>query len=387
MLYDLASIEKKSSKLYESGDFFVSFMKEVNLFPFTLSIKKPTQKSVLENLANISNEVKKLQSCAFSLEYKKFEFKSIGSQRLPISLSFQTPEQYLSFIGKTEEFSAFKGAYIKAMKSFEELKELFLLKPKLLVQNIDVLDEILAVCKFLQANPHPNLYVRELSISGVDTKFIQKNRAVIDMFLKSILDTSTYSSEIQKLSENGFEKKYGFKFEEPLVRFRILDEKLYLQGMSDITLPISEFKRLKMACDTVYIVENKITTLSFPKRVNSIVIFGKGYGVGILKDVAWLRSKNIFYWGDIDMDGFAILSQARSYFSQVKSLMMDSKTAETFKELAISSEDKSFKNLSFLNDEENLLYERLYNDFYRENYRLEQEKIPFEYVLQECFPY
>lgn len=381
MIYDVKEIEKKALKLYSSGEIFISFMQNKSLFPHTIKLKKPTQKILLDNLGNILGEMNKLKNLGLSLEYKEFDFKRMGLQNLPVSLIFMSEEEFLKYLKKSVEFELYKMAYTKSVKMFESLRELFLDKPNLLLQNLVILDELLEVCSFLQKNPKPNLYIRELSIRGIDTKFIQKNRAVIDMFLQTILDDNSYDKSLERLSENGFEKKYGFKFEEPLIRFRILDKSLYICGLSDMSLPLSEFKKLQIESKNIFIVENKITTLSFPNIPSSIVIFGKGYGVSILKNVSWMGDKNIFYWGDIDMDGFAILSQVKGYFPKTKSLMMNREVLETFKGMAISSTQKSYKNLEFLNDEERLLYERLHKDFYKENFRLEQEKIPFEYII------
>jgi len=129
-------------------------------------------------------------------------------------------------------------------------------------------------------------------------------------------------------------------------------------------------------------VENEITALSFPAIKNAIVIFAKGYGVGVFKDVKWLNDKEIYYWGDIDMDGFAILSQARGYFPQIQSLFMDINTLEEFIDLGVKSSNKSYKKLLHLTEDEELLYERLFSDYYGENFRLEQERLP---VLSRIF--
>jgi hypothetical protein len=211
---------------------------------------------------------------------------------------------------------------------------------------------------------------------GVDTKFVEKNKKEIDLFLMSVLDDDLYDKAIVKLSNNGFEKKYGLKYKLPLVRFRILDSDLYLYGLSDISTNIDEFKNLSFTCKKVYMIENEITALSFPNIKDAIVIFAKGYGVGLFKDVKWLEDKEIYYWGDIDMDGFAILSQARGYFPQIKSIFMNIKTVEEFKELGVQSSDKVYKKLDNLAKEEALLYERLFSDYYGKNFRLEQERLP-----------
>ena len=383
MLYEISSIHSKAVRLYENGEIFRSYIEEEEIFPYTITLKKPTQKEVRLNLATLVDEVRALERLHLVLEYREFDFKSIGQQRLPVCVVFERREDFLRFIKKEEEFRGFSQAYEKAVDRFANLRELFLTKPKILLQGMAIIDSLLDVVDFFVHHPCPNIYVRELSIEGVDTKFIQKNRALLDVFLSVILNKESYNSSITKLSENGFERKYGLKYELPLVRFRILDEKLYINSLSDISLTTEEFKRLDIECERVYIVENKITMLSFPPLANSIVVFGNGYGVGRVKSAEWMRGKEIYYWGDIDMDGFAILSQARGYFPQIQSLFMDTKTLERFLDLAVASQDKSYRELKRLTEEEFLLYERLFQDYYDKNVRLEQERIPFSYIIKE----
>ncbi len=383
MLYDVESVRKKALRLYESGEVFRGFMEGKLLFPFVIKLKTPTQKAFRESMATLDREIKVLESLHLHLNYHEFDFKSIGKQNLPVSLEIVSQEVLLKFLNKEREFSEFVRAYEVAISAFSKLKTLFVSKPNLLLQNREVIEEVLAICKFFLENPQPNIYIRELSIEGVDTKFIQKNRAVVDSFLATILKEGDYDAKITKLSENGFEKKYGLKYELPLVRFRILDESLYIHGLSDLSLTTEEFSSLNLACEYIFIVENKITMLSFMNIKNTIVIFGNGYGAGRIKNAEWLRGKNIYYWGDIDMDGFAILSQVRGYFPQTKSLLMDSATIEQFKDLAVKSSERNEKKLKHLSEAERVVYERLISDYYGENFRLEQERIPFSYVQEE----
>jgi hypothetical protein len=193
--------------------------------------------------------------------------------------------------------------------------------------------------------------------------------------LSNILQTIPLAT----IGDHSFELKYQLKYSLPQVRFRILDEDLYICGLSDITLCIDEFEKLQIDCQKVYIVENKITTLSFPAIKNSIVIFGSGYSVGVLKKTQWLQNKEIFYWGDIDIDGFAILSQVRGYFPHTKSICMDEDTIKSFKQKAIKNRSNKYPILDNLDDNESIVYERLINDFYGKDFRLEQEMIPLEY--------
>ena len=90
----------------------------------------------------------------------------------------------------------------------------------------------------------------------------------------------------------------------------------------------------------------------------------------------WLKEANIFYWGDLDAHGFQILSEFRTNYKHVRSFLMDRKTFDTFFEGDIGGKTNVEKDLC-LTPLENEMYQYLKTN----NFQLEQEKIPFEYML------
>lgn len=131
-----------------------------------------------------------------------------------------------------------------------------------------------------------------------------------------------------------------------------------------------ELREYPFAVDSVLVTENMMNFLTLPRLVRTIAIWsGGGFNVSYLRDIAWLKSKQFFYWGDIDAQGFQILSQCRGYFPNTVSVMMERETLESFpsgsgtlaRELALTN----------LTEEELLTYKKVVMD----NLRLEQEKI------------
>jgi hypothetical protein len=161
----------------------------------------------------------------------------------------------------------------------------------------------------------------------VHTKFIENNTGIIRELLDIII------AEYVNFEEKKFEPRFNLKYDEPLVRFRIMDESISQKlfgGIDDVSIPISAFQNIALPIHTVYIVENKINMLTFPDYRNGIVIFGKGFGVDLMKNVEWLKTKKIYYWGDLDAHGFQILSEIRTHFKQVESFLMDRQTFDLF---------------------------------------------------------
>ncbi|MHC5718996.1 MAG: Wadjet anti-phage system protein JetD domain-containing protein, partial [Nostoc sp.] len=247
------------------------------------------------------------------------------------------------------------------------------------IEYSDRWSDLLKVCRYFQCNPKPHLYIRELPIQ-IHTKFIEQNKGILSNLLEAILPTELLSSA-EREKEYTFEKRFSLRYREPLIRLRILDQALkakYDFPLSDISTPISEFRQLNFKAHRFFIAENLMNFLTLPALENSFGLFGSGYAIQILKSVNWLAHCPIFYWVDLDTDGFKILSQLRSYFPQTISIMMDVKTFETFKEFAVIVAESTAENLLYLTLEEQALYSYLS----LHNKRLEQERISQDYAYR-----
>lgn len=339
--------------------------------------KTYTKSSLVEfekEIIAIASQSKEKRGFGYTLEFQKVKTKHLGTQDLPISIYFDTEKDYLKYLGKEKETERFKNDSKKIISSFPELKNWVLQNPAKVIQNQNEWDNILLVCGYFKVNPKPNLYVRELPIN-VHTKFIERNQNVIKDLL-NILNSDQINQD-----DNKFEKRFNLKFSEPQVRFKILDKEIsnnFFSGLDDLAIPISQFEKLNLPIEKVIVVENKTTlytTLTLPNMNKAVAIFGSGYSVYNLKNVEWLKHIELLYWGDIDVQGFEILSQFRGYFPQTKSVLMDILTFDKFFENDLGTITNLTTKLNL-----NLEEQQLYNILKLNNWRLEQEKIPFDFV-------
>lgn len=335
--------------------------------------KRPDDNTVkLEaELTELINHSKEKKGFGYSIEYTTVKTKLHGVQDLPSSIVFQSENDYLKFIGKEKVTARFKEDIARIIEDYPELNDWIYKYPRKVIEND--WDSLLMVCAYFKRTPQPNLYIRELPIK-VHTKFIENNKGII----KELLDILI--ADYVDQDEKHFESRFHLKYDEPIVRFRILDNSishLSFSDVEDISIPISQFKQLALPVQKVYVVENKINMLSFPMVEKSIVIWGHGFGVETICNVDWLKDKDIFYWGDLDVQGFQILSLLRSHFGQVKSFLMDRPTFDAFFEGDKGTPTNVDRGLR-LTSEENEMYQCLKEN----NLRLEQEKIPYNYAIE-----
>jgi hypothetical protein len=381
-----SEIERQCQKWWKNV--LVSCIKATDFFPKEITrIGKITSHDLIKrlseyqkSLALLRNNAKSTKQWGYSLIETERNFETIGTQKVPDKIIIETLDDYLKLTRKKAEYQTFLKNFDLIMRELPLLKEWIVLHPQKLIDP-DSWTGILKVCKYFIENPAPNLYIRELPI-GVHTKFIENNKGIISELLNNILPPENINQAFTGVSD--FEKRFNLKYPEPLVRFRILDKQISetcFSGITDVSIPVSQFERLHVPVERALIVENKTNLLTIaltvPKMEKTIVIFGSGYEVQILKNVVWLKNIELLYWGDLDVQGFEILSQFRGYFPHTQSVLMDRETFEEFFEQDSGTPTKITGKLNLTTDELQL-YELLKIN----NWRLEQEKVRLSYVKE-----
>ncbi len=378
-------LKQRASKIWARGDYHRSWLQKTDYFPLEIPIKNIPAKALLNHYSEIQDAIYALrqdsQKQGYVISDKIISHRQIGEQKLPKAIVFNNEAIFLKYLGKQAEFEKFKQLVEQSLKQDALLLDWFIRYPLKIMQYADIWPQLLKVCDYFDTHPQPDCYIRQLDIQGVDTKFIEKNRAILNELLTQILNESAFDQEITGLQQHGFERRYGLRYELPIIRFRILDSALAIQGLTDISLTVNAFRKLDITVDTVFVVENKITGLAFPDFPRALVILGLGYAVNLLAEVNCLQNKNIYYWGDIDTNGFAMLSQLRHCFPQVTSILMDEITLEKFAHLSVLEPLEKSKQhvLSHLTKTENRLYQQLQVNLKR----LEQERISFSYLQDQ----
>ena len=365
-------IKKKTENIY--AEYLKSIVTEDVFFPKTVRSNKsvsPDFNEMRKELSDVIEHSKDRKGFGYTITYKQVNTKKHGAQSLPEEIGFQTETDFLKYLHKEKEVAQFKNDYSLILSSFPDLEEWIVKYPIKVIENQGKWSDLLKICDYFKSNPKPNLYIRELPIQ-IHTKFIENNKGII----KELLDVVI--KEHIKQKETNFEKRFNLKYAEPTVRFRVLDKQIsqkYFSKIDDLSIPISHFENINLPLKNIFIVENKMNVLTFPVIAESIVIFGSGYSVENLKNTNWLNNVELYYWGDLDAQGFEILSQFRGYFPHTKSIFMDKDTFDKFFENDLGTPSKVLTEMN-LTEEEKQLYEILKGN----NWRLEQEKIPQEYV-------
>jgi hypothetical protein len=391
-MISVADIKDFALRAWNRGDVLRGASAGEPEFPLRLRFRKTGGQHAIDSFSEVQRWVSELNKSSkqalgfgFTVEFAEVNHRKLGRQNLPDDIRFDTPVDLARFVGKHRELDAFLTTLDGTKDRIPQVASWMVENPMKTLPHLADWSKILDVCEFLQAQPRPGIYLRQMKIPGIDTKFFESKRSVLSDVLTICLQEGAYDENVTGLSRYGFERRFGFLYDEPIVRYRILDEALHLRSVYiDISAPVSEFARHDiLGCHTVFVTENKVNGLAFPQFKGGVVVFGLGYGVGDIAAAAWLKEKRVVYWGDIDTHGYGILSMLRGKLSHVESMLMSSKDIEQNRDIAVAepSETRRTDPLANLTEDEQRAYSRLLPGGDCERLRIEQERVPYQAVL------
>lgn len=381
-------IKLNLEKKWDKGQFLVKVVGAGPFDPFRIPLKRPNAgelacefEAARDWVAHLVRHGAGENKPGFSIEWQTINHRVLGKNKIPKAVVFYTLEDVISYIGKKDQADRFETLFHEIVTKFPELKAPLLKKPMLVLVHESVWGKLLAVVSWMKAHPRPQIYLRQLEISGIDTKFIETHKDILTRLLTAVIEPEAVNQGVK--GKHAFEHRFGFRCKPARIRLRILDPALSVMGLTDLEVPEDQFRELNLKPDTVFVVENEITGLAFPPFPDGVVIIGLGYWLSVLSHVPWINKRCVWYWGDLDTHGFAMLNRIRHYLPQTRSFLMDEDTLLAHKTFWGNEPSPTRRDLPLLTVDEAKVYSALCWNKYAQNLRLEQERISYTLVL-EC---
>jgi hypothetical protein len=312
-----------------------------------------------------------------SLQWVERRWRVLGTQRLPESLQLDGPRAVCAWIGELERWQRAEQRYRSLVGAWPQLAQTASRLFGTLADTDDAdFERMMAVLSWLELNPSSGMYLRQLPIAGVDTKWIEQRKGLLARLVAGIRGMSSADEDFYRLC--------GLRQSPALVRIRILDPALRaaLQGLDDLSAPLEQVAALELAPSTVLVVENLQSGLALPDLPSTVAFIGLGNRVDVLSRIPWIRGCKGIYWGDIDTHGYAILHRARQHFPQLRSVLMDEATLLQFSDLwTTEAEPYRAEELALLQPAERAMYQGLKEHRWRDRLRLEQERIAWNVAV------
>lgn len=227
-------------------------------------------------------------------------------------------------------------------------------------------ETLLTAAEWFQRNDATGMTPRQVPLPGVHGKWLNQHHACL-----------------QALSGK---PSLGLTSRPSRVLFRYLDpQHVAAGGRRYDSHTLGDASDIAYRPEIVVICENKDTALLFPDLQGGVSIFGNGDAASRqLPQLPWLAEVPvIYYWGDIDADGFECLHSLRAAGIRADSVLMDWATYETYEPYGswTGPDDKPLtgtggRELTNLTSSEANLYHRLVDPAWTRVRRIEQERIP-----------
>lgn len=391
----LVALDKK---YWQNKKQFKIFLKGEMEFPLQIALKMPTTSSQIRNNIGLIQEFVQAWQCFESefplckIQYQSKNFQQFGMLNLPQYLIFENRNVLISIFSQEQQLQL-QNLQQRINQIINLLNQHFNVNIKqlldFLIDNLesfhefsaDEMAQLLQVLPQLKCGMGEGLYLRNLPIVGVDSKFIEQHFKVIEIILNHL-----YHNEILECGGliawlNCQEKPSDWLLIKPLCK----NSQLKLANLPLFRLNSQILLHYELPADYILVIENEQSCLSLPYLQNTIAVAGGGKNIVWLK-AEWLKHKKVYYWGDIDSDGLFILSLARKYCPHVVALMMDKNTILRHQHFMVNDTGMINEIPSFLNYDEKMLFISLKNGEFMNN-RLEQERLNVEFVHQQLTLY
>lgn len=377
-------LRRQVERLWERGLILQALLSEEPLFPRRLVLKTPGTTELVHQFNEVRDWCRALlRTPQVRFEHRIIQHRVIGANALPFEAWIDTPACAARFIGKNKELETFQSIVGSLRARCASLLPWVLKRPLQVLEYEEAWPQILDLIDWMVAHPRPGCYLRQVDVPGVHSKFIEQHRGLLAELFDLVLPAERLIADATGVS--GFAARYGFKDKPVRVRLRVLDpayDPLRLNACSDLTLNVTELKRLPVTPRRLFITENEVNFLAFPEVPGTWILFGAGYGFGGWDALEWLRGADVRYWGDIDTHGFAVLDELRGILPQVRSFLMDKETLLSHRAFWQVEPKQCNRDLQRLTAEEYLLYNELRDQVHGSNVRLEQERVAYSRVLR-----
>lgn len=347
-----------------------------------IPLHPPTQDHVLTDASGVRDWIQRWRSQERSfgdgarISWESRQWANAGTQRLPVRLVLEAPQHAAAFISRSAHWKAARSRCAALRELLEARRRAPAATPvetipdvlRRRMKKIAELDHndylrLRDSLTWVLENPEPGVYPRQMPIRGVDSKWLEKHSSLVEPLYAAATGTSSL----------------GLLAPPAMVRIRALDAALAPGGLRDIAAPADQLSRLAWEPRGVVMVENLQTLLALPELDGVVAIHSAGYAARKLTDISWLSETRIIYWGDLDVDGFRILSMVRSSFDRVQSVLMDRSTLTAHLDLSGPDRRDAPRGLpEHLTAAERDAFSALAD---HGHVRLEQERIPWQYAL------
>lgn len=336
----------------------------------SIGLRPPSERQVAEDPDAVVAWVRAWQNYrgAGRVEWETRRWPSFGTQDVPVRVVLAGPGEIAAAAGCASEWDTLTARRARLMEGLAPgtvtlATAIASTHRRWLEFDVADFERLVGVVRWLADHPDSGVFVRQLPVPGIDTKWISRHRGLIEVLLEGAVGS----------------RDLGVRSVPRLCEVAVCDRTTLPSLPRHFATPLEELAELAVRAERVLVLENKEGLHALPDLPGTVAVHGSGYAVHELAALPWLATSNVIYWGDLDTHGFAILDRFRAHVPHVESFLMDRNTLAAWRDLTVPEPAPSSQIPTRLTS----LEAEVFTQLREEGLRLEQERIPWPYVMDE----
>ncbi|EID74231.1 MULTISPECIES: DUF3322 domain-containing protein [Rhodococcus] len=335
----------------------------------TVALHPPSEQQIAEDPDTVVAWVRswRVYTGAGHVEWAMRRWPSFGTQEVPVRLTLAGAGQIASAGGRETEWRALmirRDVLVDRLGPGTETLSAAVAATAANWLDLDDDDfvRLTTIARWLSDHPNSGYFIRQLPVPGVDTKWLSRHHGMVETLVEGVRGN----------------RDLGIRRLPGLRDVALCDPDLLIGTPRRFATSLEELTALPLTPARTLILENKEGLYALPRLAGTVALHGGGYAVHELAGIPWVVNSEVWYWGDLDSHGFAILDRLRRHLPHVRSLLMDMDTLDRWRTLAVREHKPTFNEVSHLTESEAAALQSLRED----DLRLEQERIPWPYALE-----
>src|SRR5262249_1170139 len=154
--------------------------------PLKLSMQRPDANAMGQSFEAVRAWIRELEDHSrsrkgfgYEIEWADVNHRQLGRNRAPSRVTVPTESDALRLIGQEREGRRFRELAQVSTAQFPALAPWLSRRPFVLIENAEDWPRILDVLAWFRDHPRSNLYLRQVDIAGVDTKFVEARKTLL----------------------------------------------------------------------------------------------------------------------------------------------------------------------------------------------------------------
>ena len=173
-----ADLRRQVQRHWDSGRLLAAGV----AFPLELRLKGPDTRALSDRFDEVRHWIRELErESRYRIEWREINHRLLGRNQVPARIVVPGEQEALELIGRTDDAARFRALAAGTLEKLPELGAWLARRPLTALEYAADWERIMKVLVWFRGHPRSGLYLRQLDIAGVDTKFIEGRKALLEI--------------------------------------------------------------------------------------------------------------------------------------------------------------------------------------------------------------